>query len=88
MPIVWSIRISDDPVCRALAADVARRYAELAGAPEAQVATIGQAVAAAVDAVADGDRELTLDFTRDGAVLEALISCATRREHRRFQLES
>lgn len=87
MPLAFSVTISGDQACRALAADLARRYAEVSGASPARALALGAEVAEAVAEVADGEREIELIFTRDGALIDAGVACAGRRRSRQFHLD-
>lgn len=88
MSVVFSVKVSGDPPCRALAADVAERYFELAGANADEVTAARTAVAVAIESVADGDRHLDLKFSRSGAVVEVEVSCGARTERCRLPLSS
>jgi hypothetical protein len=88
MPVAFSVKVSGDPPCRVLAIDVARRFFELAGAEASQVAACGKAVAAAIDAVADGDRLIDLAFSQTGSVVEVEIACGSRSERCQIPLRA
>jgi hypothetical protein len=88
MSVVFSVKVSGDQPCRALAADVAQRYFELAGANADEIAASATAVATAIDSVADGERHIDLVFKRNGAVVEIDVSCGGQVEHCRLPLSS
>jgi hypothetical protein len=88
MPVAFSVTVSGDPPCRLLASDVTRRYFELAGADAAQVAASGAAVAAAIEAVAEGDRRIDLTFSQTGVFVEVEVSSGGRRERCRVPLRA
>lgn len=74
-----SVRLSADSACRALASDLARRYLELAGGREPDVASFGRAVAAAAEEVVNGDRPIDITFNRGPRGIDAEVSCSGRR---------
>jgi hypothetical protein len=61
---------------RALAAEVASRFVELAGADPEAAAGFGADVAATVDALAPAASMLTLTFTAEAGSAEAVVGAA------------
>lgn len=83
MHAVFSVTVSGDATCRQLAADVARRYLELVGAPPADVLDLGRQVAATLEALSRDGERLEVEFHRnDRTVVVAIAGAGRRHEHR------
>jgi hypothetical protein len=74
----FELRLSTDPPYRALAADVAGRFVELAGGAAAEATAFGADVGAAVEALAPGVPSLDLAFRANGDGVEVAIDAAGR----------
>lgn len=83
MADAFSLLVSLDPPYRALAPEVAGRYAELAGGSSEDAAALASAVTAAIDRVsvdADPHGEVGLQFAAEASGIRVDLSCGSRRE--------
>ncbi len=83
MPDAFSMIVPVAEPYRALAPDVAARYAELAGGSADAAASLASAVTAAIDRMAAGaavGAEVGLSFTPDASGIRVELSCNGRRE--------
>jgi hypothetical protein len=78
-PVSFTLQVPSDARFRRLAAEVASRYMELAGAGEGEGAALARLVDQAVDEVAgDGDTPVDVLFAATPAEIEVAASCAGR----------
>jgi len=83
MPDAFSLIVPVASPYRALAPDLAARYAELAGGSADAAAALASAVTAAIDRLAAGEAagaEVALAFTPDTSGIRVEVSCNGRRE--------
>ncbi|HXT70777.1 MAG TPA: hypothetical protein VN700_13535 [Vicinamibacterales bacterium] len=83
MPDAFSMVVPVAEPYRALAPDVASRYAELAGGSADAAAALASAVTAAIDRMAAGaaaGAEVSLAFTPDTGGIRVDVSCNGHRE--------
>lgn len=83
MPDAFTLLVSTDAPFRALAPEVAGRYAELSGGSAADGAALAAAVSAAIDRVAAGagpEAQVDLSFRPDADGLYVDLSCNGNRE--------
>jgi hypothetical protein len=78
-PVSFTLQVPSDARFRRLAAEVASRYMELAGAGEGEGATLARLVDRAVDEVAaQGDTPVDVLFAATHAEIEVVATCAGR----------
>jgi hypothetical protein len=78
-PVSFTLQVPSDARFRRLAADVASRYMELAGAGEGEGATLARLVDRAVDEVAaEGDTPVEVLFAATPAEIEVVATCGGR----------
>ena len=77
MSRAFTLHVPSDAAFETLTADVASKFAEIAGANELEAAGFGTEVEAGVHALATADSGLDLTFASNATGLEASIRCGS-----------